>query len=139
MLFRSNRIRRIDAKTSVMTTVAGSGRWGAWGNGGRATDAALAGPAGLTLIPQPRGLLIVIADYYNGQVRVVGLDGVIRDLSEARRVAFEAPTRVAFAPRRGWLYVTDSTRDQIVPVPVRNVLQNAAPPRVPPPAPKVSG
>jgi hypothetical protein len=135
-----NRIRRISAATGLITTVAGSGRWGAWGDGGPATEAALAGPAGVALIPDPRGLLIVIADYYNGRVRVVGLDGVIRDLAaEARRVGFEAPTRVAYAPKRGWLYVTDSTRDQIVPVPVRNVLQNAAAPRGPASAPRASG
>ena len=135
-----NRIRKIDAKTGVITTVAGSGSWGSWGDDGPATQAALAGPAGVTLVPQARGLLIVIADYYNGHVRIVGTDGIIRDLSEAGRVAFGAPTRVAYAPRRGWLYVTDSSRDQIVPVPIRNVLQNAPVPRpAPVPTPKATG
>ena len=136
-----NRIRKIDAKTQIITTVAGSGSWGAWGDGGPATQAALAGPAGVALVPQPRGVLVFIADYYNGRVRVVGLDGIIRDLNEAGRVAFGAPTRVAYAPAREWLYVTDSSRDKIVPVPIRNVLPNVVQrrPSPPAPAPKVSG
>ena len=42
---------------------------------------------------------IFIADYYNGRVRAVGPDGIIRDVSDEGRVAFGAPTRVAFAPQ----------------------------------------
>jgi DNA-binding beta-propeller fold protein YncE len=147
-----NRIRKIDSRLQTISTVAGSGSWGDWGDDGPATDAALAGPAGVTLVPQPGGPLIFIADYYNGHVRVVGTDGIIRNLSDEGRVAFGSPTRVAYAPRRGWLYVTDSERDRIVPVPVRNLLQVVAPPPrpapaapalapapAPAPAPKVSG
>jgi DNA-binding beta-propeller fold protein YncE len=115
-----NRVRRVDARTGVITTVAGSGEWGHWGDGGPAVEAALAGPAGLALAPAADGrLTIFVADYYNGVVRAIGPDGVIRDVSGDGRVEFGAPTRVAFAsagPRRGWLYVTDSSTDRIVPL-----------------------
>jgi hypothetical protein len=123
-----NRIRKVDAKTQVITTVAGSGVWGYSGDDGPATSARLAGAAGVAVVPQPDGrVLIFIADYYNGHVRAVGTDGIIRDLSDAGSDAFGAPTRVAYAlggPRRGWLYVTDSSRDQIIAVPIPEPARN---------------
>ena len=45
---------------------------------------------------EPGGkVTIFIADFYNGHVRAVGPDGIIRDLSDEGREAFGAPTRVA--------------------------------------------
>src|SRR5262249_4706375 len=40
-----NRVRRVDAKTRIITTVAGNGKWGYSGDNGPATLASLAGPA----------------------------------------------------------------------------------------------
>jgi DNA-binding beta-propeller fold protein YncE len=120
-----NRIRRVDAKTHIITTVAGSS-WGYSGDDGPATEARLAGPAGVAVVPEPGGkVTIFVADYYNGRVRAVGPDGIIRDLSE--RQAFAAPSRVAFAaagPRRGWLYVADSGQDKIVPLIIPRIAPN---------------
>ena len=128
-----NRVRKVDAKTHIITTVAGSGVWGYSGDNGRATQARLAGPAGIAIVAEPGGkVTIFIADYYNGHVRAVGPDGIIRDLSGKGRTAFGAPTRVAFAatgPRRGWLYVTDSSRDRIVVLNVPQIAPNVVPPR----------
>jgi uncharacterized protein (TIGR03437 family) len=45
----NNRIRRLDATTSIITTVAGTGVRGFSGDGGLAIDAQLDGPAGLAL------------------------------------------------------------------------------------------
>ncbi len=127
-----NRVRRLDARTGIMTTVAGSGHWGYWGDGGPALDAALAGPAGIALASAADGgLTLFIADYYNGVVRAVGPDGVIRDVTGNSRTTFDAPTRVAFAkagPRRGWLYVTDSSNDRIVPLNIREIAPQLVPP-----------
>ena len=62
-----NRIRKVDAKTHIITTVAGSGAFGNAGDGGPATRASLAGPAGIALMPEAGGkMTIFIADYYNG-------------------------------------------------------------------------
>jgi DNA-binding beta-propeller fold protein YncE len=110
-----NRIRRVDAKTHIITSVAGNGSFGAAGDNGAAKNASLAGPAGIAIVPEARDqVTIFIADYYNGLVRMVGPDGIIRNVSDAGRVAFGAPTRVAFAPKSGWLYVADSSKDQLV-------------------------
>jgi trimeric autotransporter adhesin len=116
------RVRRIDARTRLITTVVGSGRWGYSGDGGPATAAALAGPAGIAVVPDAGDkVTLFIADYYNGRVRAVGPDGIIRDVSDGGPEAFGAPTRVAFAPRGGWLYVADSSRDRLVVLNVRKI------------------
>jgi DNA-binding beta-propeller fold protein YncE len=124
-----NRIRKVDAGTRVITTVAG-GAWGYAGDDGPATEARLAGPAGLAVVPEPDGkVTIFIADYYNGHVRAVGPDGIIRDLSGEGGEPFDAPSRVAFAaegPRRGWLYVADSSQDKIVPLIIPRIAPNLA-------------
>lgn len=125
------RVRRVDARTRIITTVAGNGRWGNTGDGGPATAATLAGPAGITVVADAAGkLTLFIADYYNGRVRAVGPDGIIREVSEDRE-AFDAPTRVAYSRRGGWLYVTDSSRDRLVVLNIAKVAPTLAPP--PPP------
>jgi GT2 family glycosyltransferase len=139
-----NRIRRVDAKTRIISTVAGTGRWGYSGDDGPATQATLAGPAGVSAVGDGKGrVTIFIADFYNMHVRAVGPDGIIRDLSDEGRTAFGAPTRVAFAatgPRAGWLYVSDSSQDRIVPLFIPKLAPNLIPPPRPlTPARKVGG
>jgi GT2 family glycosyltransferase/DNA-binding beta-propeller fold protein YncE len=124
------RVRRVDAKTHVISTVAGSGHWGHTGDGGKATDASLAGPAGIAVAPDSSGrVTIFIADYYNGSVRAVSPDGLIRDVGSEYRRTFGEPTRVAFAPKRGKLWIADSSQDQLVALTLR---RPAAPPPSPP-------
>ena len=113
---------------------------------GPAIEARLAGPAGVAVVPEPGGkVTIFIADYYNGHVRAVGPDGIIRDLSGEGGEAFGAPSRVAFAaegPRRGWLYVADSSQDKIVPLIIPRIAPNLAqgpPLRAPAAARRVGG
>jgi GT2 family glycosyltransferase/DNA-binding beta-propeller fold protein YncE len=135
-----NRVRRVDAKTHTITTVAGSGVWGNSGNDGPATAARLAGPAGVAVVHEPNGkATIFIADYYNGHVRAVGPDGIIRDLSDEGREAFGAPTRVAYDPRRGFLYVADSSQDRVVPLIIPKIAPNLVPRRPLAPPRKVGG
>jgi sugar lactone lactonase YvrE len=120
-----NRVRKVDAKTHVITTVAGNGSFGAAGDEGPATEASLAGPAGIALATDASGQsTIYIADYYNGLVREVGPDKIIRNLGEGGRVAFGAPTRVAFDAKSGWLYVADSSKDQVVMVNIPTISRN---------------
>jgi hypothetical protein len=135
-----NRVRKVDAMTHVITTVAGTGAWGYSGDDGPATQARLAGPAGVAVVAEPGGKVTVfIADYYNGHVRAVGPDGIIRDLSDEGREAFGAPTRVAYAPKRGFLYVADSSNDRVVPLIIPKIAPNLIPLRPLAPARKVGG
>ncbi len=62
----NNRIRRVDAKTRVISTVAGNGDKGYSGDGGPATAAALNEPYGIVL---DRAGNIFIADRLNRRVR----------------------------------------------------------------------
>ncbi|MGI8785708.1 MAG: IPT/TIG domain-containing protein [Acidobacteriota bacterium] len=66
----NHRIRRVDAKTQVITTVAGNGQPGYGGDNGPATAAALNYPAGLAL---DRAGNLLIADSYNHRIRRLNL------------------------------------------------------------------
>ncbi len=59
-------------------------------------------------------MTIYIADYYNGHVRAVGPDGIIRDISADGQITFGTPTRVAYAARRGTLWIADSSSDKLI-------------------------
>jgi hypothetical protein len=74
----SHRVRRVDARTGIITTVAGSGPTGGKGSysgdGGPATAATLYGPQALALDPAGN---LYIADNLNSRVRKVSPDGII--------------------------------------------------------------
>ena len=113
-----NRIRKVDAKSGVISTVAGNGSFGRAGDDGPATQASLAGPSGIALVEAPRGgvTTIFIADYYNAVVRAVDADGVMRNISAEGRIVLGAPSRVAFDTSRNRLYIADASSNQIVAV-----------------------
>jgi cysteine-rich repeat protein len=75
---KNHRIRRIDATTGVITTVAGTGTAGFSGDGGAATSAQLAEPQGVAV--DALGT-IYIADTNNHRLRVVAANGVITTLA----------------------------------------------------------
>src|SRR5688572_7930044 len=62
----NNRIRRVDAGSGVISTVAGNGEAGYGGDGGPATEAALKEPYGIAI---DRGGNIFVADRLNRRVR----------------------------------------------------------------------
>jgi GT2 family glycosyltransferase len=126
-----NRIRKVDAKTHTITTVAGSGVWGNSGDDGPATQARLAGAAGISVVPEPGGkVTLFIADFYNRNVRAVGPNGMIRSLTDEGHAEFDQPTRVAYSNRQGRLWVVDSSSDH--PKVVYLVIPKIAPDLVPP-------
>jgi GT2 family glycosyltransferase/sugar lactone lactonase YvrE len=131
------RIRKIDARTRIISTVAGNGRWGNSGDGGPAVNATMAGPAGVAVVPDGTGrITLFIADFYNGRVRAVGPDGIIKDVPTDGN-AFGAPTRVAYGLVRGvaWLYVSDSSNDHVVALNIPKIAPNLV--RAKPPLPPV--
>src|SRR5262249_15780678 len=68
------RVRRVDAATGIISTVAGDGTPGFAGDGGPATSAQLADPSGAAL--DAAGNLF-IADSFNNRIRKAGPTGII--------------------------------------------------------------
>jgi DNA-binding beta-propeller fold protein YncE len=60
------RVRRIDAVSGIITTIAGNGSSGFWGDGGPAVDATLSLPAGLAVDGWGN---VYVADFYNCRIR----------------------------------------------------------------------
>ena len=91
----NHRIRRIDARTGTISTIAGSGRKGFGGDGGAATSALLDEPYGLALDGQGN---LYFADRLNRRIRRVDA----ADLASSRpsRATVRKPLRVTAARRR---------------------------------------
>jgi len=71
----NSRIRRVDAATGIITTVAGNGTAGFSGDGGRATTATLNSPFGITINGSSN---LFVADTGNNRIRRVdGSTGII--------------------------------------------------------------
>ncbi|MDP9442618.1 MAG: hypothetical protein M3P34_10680, partial [Actinomycetota bacterium] len=69
-----NRVRRIDAETWIITTIAGNGDRGFSGDGGPAIDASLAGPSDVAVTAEGS---VLIADQGNNRIRKVSPGGNI--------------------------------------------------------------
>jgi sugar lactone lactonase YvrE len=75
----NNRVRRVDAGTGIITTVAGDGAFAYYGDGGPATSAALAHPVGVNFDSSGN---LLIADPYNNRVRKVdSITGIITTIA----------------------------------------------------------
>jgi len=74
----NHRIRRIDARTQEITTVAGCGEAGFSGDGGQATAAKLNQPYGVVV---DRMGTVFVADRLNGRVRMIDRSGRIATLA----------------------------------------------------------
>lgn len=119
----NNRIRRVDAQTGIITTVAGGGTQVATGI--PATDADLEGPTGLVIsasgqlyfacsrahriwrVDSTTGQLTLIAGRLNGQ------SGFAGDVGPATEALFDEPTRIALDPTERNLFLTDQGNRRI--------------------------
>jgi sugar lactone lactonase YvrE len=112
----NRRVRRVDAVTGVITTVAGTGEEGFRGDGGPATDAVLHSPVAVAI--DSRGNLL-IADQLKVRVRRVdaltgiittvagsGGLGFIGDGGPATKALLDLPSGVAL-DREGNLFIAD--------------------------------
>ena len=79
------RIRRIDLKSGVISTLAGSGGEGYSGDGGLATKATFNQPYGLAI---DAGDNIYTADRLNGVVRKIDANGIINTFAGNGTLAF---------------------------------------------------
>jgi len=74
----NGRVRKVDASTGIITTVAGTTQGANLGDGGLATNAQLANPHDVAVDSAGN---LYIADYGNGRVRKVNTSGIISTLS----------------------------------------------------------
>ncbi len=110
----THKIRKVDAATGIITTIAGNGSAGFSGDGGPATAATIAYPFGICFDASGN---LYIGDYANFRVRKVNTSGIIStyagsswgssgDGGPATAAQFQSPTGV-FADVAGNLYVAD--------------------------------
>ena len=69
---RGNRIRKIDLRSGIITTFAGTGKAGFSGDGGPATSAQLSDPISISL--SKNGDLLLISDIKNRRIRAINLN-----------------------------------------------------------------
>ena len=118
----NHRVRRVDAVTGVITTVAGVGKPRYGGDGGLAVEAGLNEPAALALSDEG---VLYIADQSNNRVRAVDLaTGTIRTVAgtgtavyngdgvAAMETGLAGPSGLALAPD-GTLFIADSFNGRI--------------------------
>ena len=118
----NHRVRRVDAATGMITTVAGLGRPRCFGDGGLAVEGGLNEPAALALSDEG---ILYIADQSNNRVRAVDLaTGVIRtvagtgmagyngDGAAATETDLAGPSGLALASD-GTLFIADSFNGRI--------------------------
>jgi sugar lactone lactonase YvrE len=117
----NHRVRRVDARTRVIATVAGSGSDTYGGDGGMATEAGIPGPDGLFVDATGN---LYIGDTDDFRIRRVAADGTITTIAGTGDPGFEGdggPARDALigSPENlaldtaGNLYFTDAENDRI--------------------------
>jgi sugar lactone lactonase YvrE len=117
-----NRLRKVDAKTGVITTVAGTGKAGYAGDGGPAAEALLNGPKEMAL---DRDGNVLIVDTENNAIRLVssaagtiatiagmGNAGGTGDGGPATSAQLDRPHGVAVGPD-GSIYIGDTNNHRI--------------------------
>jgi sugar lactone lactonase YvrE len=127
-------VRKVDAITGIITTVAGDGSWGYAGDGGLATAAQLAGPNSITLDSADN---LFIADTFNHRVRKVDISGIITtvagdgvqsytgDNAAATAAQLDTPNGVA-VDGSGNLFIADTNNFRIRKVDGSGVITSVA-------------
>lgn len=118
----NNRVRRVDARTGVIATVAGMGYQGFSGDGGLATEAKLNSPGGVAVDLQGN---ILIADTFNHRIRIVdhrtgiistlvgsGIQGLAGNDGLAVRAQLSEPTGLSI-DQAGNLLIADTANHRV--------------------------
>lgn len=117
----NHRVRRVDAQTGIITTIAGTGQARFSGDGGSADRAALNEPAALAIDAEGQ---LYIADQSNNRVRAVDLKtGMIRTVAGTGSAAYDGDGKPAtestlagpsgLAVAGGILYIADTFNSRI--------------------------
>jgi trimeric autotransporter adhesin len=117
-----NKVHRVDHKTGIITTIAGTGSYGYSGDGGPATQASLSGPFGVAVEGSSD---LYIADESNNRVRHVdlhtglittyvgnGYSGSTGDLGPAGEAELNAPSGLVL-DKHGVLYIGDQGNQRV--------------------------
>jgi len=132
---QNNRVRKIDAITHIITTIAGNGISGYAGDGGIATDANLYGPAGLCI--DSKGNLY-ISESTNGTIRKINSAGIITTFAGVgASLVYSGDGGLADTTKLGFLggmcidekdniYVADATNSRILKIDTQNVVTTYA-------------
>ncbi len=123
----NNVIRRVDATTGFITTVAGRQQAGRHGDGGEATASYLFGPMGIDFDDDGN---LFIADTYNDLVRRVDADSGRIGTVTLRSGELARPTAVDIT-ESGMLVVTDTGNDRVISMALDGLLPDPAGPSVP--------
>ncbi|MGH9663776.1 MAG: hypothetical protein ACRD9L_05075 [Bryobacteraceae bacterium] len=119
--FFNNRVRKVAAGTSTITTFAGTGEAGGAGDGGAARQARLNLPAGLAFDKSGN---LYIADSLNERIRTISAQGVVQtaagtgglgdsgDGGPAGSAALNGPRDVAL-DSQGRIYFADQDNDRV--------------------------
>jgi sugar lactone lactonase YvrE len=96
----NNRIRKVDGKTGIITTIAGTGNAGFSGDGGPATLAEIKGPTGIVIDDSNN---VYFSDFLNNRIRKISFStGSINTLINPSGASYLAVDSV------GNIYYTDS-------------------------------
>jgi sugar lactone lactonase YvrE len=119
----NGRVRRVDAQTGIITTIAGNGRYSFSGDGGFATSASLNQPGGLAVDSQGN---VFIADTENHRVRFVeassgrittiagnGTAAFAGDGDIATKAQLNSPNGLALDLLDSTLFITDTFNQRI--------------------------
>lgn len=116
----NRRIRRVELRTGIVTTVAGNGEKGVPQDGGRATEQPLVDPRAAVVDGQGR---LWVLERGGHALRVVDTDGVIRTvagtgkagagLGPAKNAAFNGPKHLC-VDRDGMILIADTENHRIV-------------------------
>ena len=130
----NHRIRRVDAATGIVDTVAGNGTSGFGGDDGPALQAQLARPYGVALDSSGN---LYIADSFNHRIRKVDAAGLISTVAGNGTSGFGGDGRAALQAQlnnpvgvatdsSGNLYIADSDNDRIRKVDAAGLISTAA-------------
>jgi sugar lactone lactonase YvrE len=117
----NHRVRMVDSKTGIISTLAGTGQARFYGDGGPADQAALNEPAALAVDDRDR---LYIADQSNHRIRVVDLKtGVIRTVAGTGIATYDGDGKFAIdtalagpsglALRNNRLYIADTFNGRV--------------------------
>lgn len=102
----NHRLRKVDATTGIITTIAGTGSAGFSGDGGPATSAQFSEPNAVYVSGNG---YVYISDRLNGRVRVIDPSGIISTLASG----LNAPSSV-FSDGTSTIYVAETDGNRIL-------------------------